>query len=71
MGVDGDGDTDVGVSEEFLDHNESIRRPRWGCTVSTSRTDADGMRRRELHDAAAGVTGARLLPWATQDGNPC
>ncbi|MFC9824837.1 hypothetical protein ACFWG6_22925 [Streptomyces erythrochromogenes] len=29
------------------------------------------MRRRELHDAAAGVTGPRLLPWTTQDGNPC
>nr|WP_308378876.1 hypothetical protein [Streptomyces sp. ISL-43] len=39
--------------------------------MSTSRTDADRMRRRELHDAAAGVTGPRLLPWTTQDGNPC
>ncbi|WP_030766530.1 MULTISPECIES: hypothetical protein [unclassified Streptomyces] len=29
------------------------------------------MRRRELHDAAAGVTSPRLLPWTTQDGNPC
>ncbi|MCY0938391.1 hypothetical protein OTB74_30305 [Streptomyces sp. H34-S4] len=29
------------------------------------------MRRRELHDAAAGVTGPRLLPWTTQDGSPC
>lgn len=39
--------------------------------MSTSRTDADRMRRRDLHDAAAGVTGPRLLPWTTQDGNPC
>ncbi|MBD0708047.1 MULTISPECIES: hypothetical protein [unclassified Streptomyces] len=29
------------------------------------------MRRRDLYDAAAGVTGPRSLPWTTQDGNPC
>ncbi|MFI8265023.1 hypothetical protein [Streptomyces sp. NPDC085665] len=29
------------------------------------------MRRRDLYDAAAGVTGPRLLPWTTPDGNPC
>ncbi|MFJ7193615.1 hypothetical protein [Streptomyces bacillaris] len=39
--------------------------------MSTSRSDADRIRRRELHDAAAGVSGPRLLPWTTQDGNPC
>ncbi|MGW2269599.1 hypothetical protein [Streptomyces yangpuensis] len=39
--------------------------------MSTSRSDADRMRRRDLYDAAAGVTGPRLLPWTTQDGNPC
>ncbi|AYV32653.1 hypothetical protein EES41_38465 (plasmid) [Streptomyces sp. ADI95-16] len=39
--------------------------------MSTSRTDADRMRRRDLHDAAAGATGPRLLPRTTQDGNPC
>ncbi|MFF7634324.1 hypothetical protein ACFZB9_14385 [Kitasatospora sp. NPDC008050] len=35
------------------------------------RSDADRLRRRELYDAASGVTGPRLLPWTTPDGNPC
>jgi hypothetical protein len=26
--------------------------------------------RKELHEAAAGVTTPRLLPWITQDGKP-
>jgi hypothetical protein len=29
------------------------------------------MRRRELYDAATGLTGPRLLPWSTPDGRPC
>ncbi|MER6769644.1 hypothetical protein ABT389_07765 [Streptomyces bacillaris] len=29
------------------------------------------MRRRDLHDAAAGLTGPRLLPWTTPEGKPC
>ncbi len=29
------------------------------------------MRRRELYDAAAGLTGPRLLPWTTPDGRSC
>ncbi|MDX3855794.1 hypothetical protein [Streptomyces sp. AK02-01A] len=39
--------------------------------MSSSRSDADRMRRRELYDAATGVAGPRLLPWTTPDGNPC
>ncbi|GAB2952094.1 hypothetical protein GCM10027028_62990 [Streptomyces sundarbansensis] len=29
------------------------------------------MRRRGLYGAASGVTGPRLLPWTTPEGNPC
>lgn len=39
--------------------------------MSSSKSDADRMRRRELYDAATGVAGPRLLPWTTPDGNPC
>ncbi|WP_308114671.1 hypothetical protein [Streptomyces sp. ISL-12] len=39
--------------------------------MNRPRSDADRMRRRELHDAAAGLAGPRLLPWTTPDGNPC
>lgn len=39
--------------------------------MSSSRSDADRMRRRELYDAATGLAGPRLLPWTTPDGNPC
>ncbi|MCX4757005.1 hypothetical protein [Kitasatospora purpeofusca] len=34
------------------------------------RSDADRLRRRELHEAASGMAGPRLLPW-TEDGRPC
>ncbi|MFJ5657965.1 hypothetical protein ACIQD5_32160 [Streptomyces microflavus] len=39
--------------------------------MNQPRSDADRMRRRDLHDAAAGLTGPRLLPWTTPDGKPC
>ncbi|MFE0693010.1 hypothetical protein [Streptomyces sp. NPDC058869] len=39
--------------------------------MSSMRSDADRMRRRELYGAASGVTGPRLLPWTTPEGNPC
>ncbi|WP_309226375.1 hypothetical protein [Streptomyces lunaelactis] len=39
--------------------------------MSQPRSDADRIRRRDLHDAAAGVTGPRLLPWTTPEGKPC
>ncbi|MBT2487689.1 hypothetical protein J7E96_03880 [Streptomyces sp. ISL-96] len=29
------------------------------------------MRRRDLHDTAAGLPGPRLLPWTTPEGKPC
>ncbi|WP_329462031.1 hypothetical protein [Streptomyces sp. NBC_01431] len=29
------------------------------------------MRRRELHDAASGGGGPRLLPWTSPEGKPC
>ncbi|MGW6395604.1 hypothetical protein ACWFR1_35060 [Streptomyces sp. NPDC055103] len=35
------------------------------------RSDADRLRRRELHEAASGMAGPRLLPWTTEDGRPC
>ncbi|WP_405016955.1 hypothetical protein [Kitasatospora sp. NBC_00070] len=35
------------------------------------RSDADRLRRRELHEAASGMEGPRLLPWTTEDGRPC
>jgi hypothetical protein len=35
------------------------------------RSDVERLRRRELNDAASGVTGPRLLPWTTADGRPC
>ena len=39
--------------------------------MNQPRSDADRMRRRDLHDAAAGLTGPRLLPWTTPEGKPC
>lgn len=40
--------------------------------MSQSRSDADRMRRRELHDAASsGGGGLRLLPWTSPEGKPC
>ncbi|WP_223182688.1 MULTISPECIES: hypothetical protein [unclassified Streptomyces] len=38
--------------------------------MNQPRSDADRMRRRDLHDAAAGITGPRLLPWTTLEGRP-
>ncbi|MET8828262.1 hypothetical protein ABZX40_02650 [Streptomyces sp. NPDC004610] len=39
--------------------------------MSQARSDADRLRRRELYDAASGVSGPRLLPWSTPEGLPC
>lgn len=39
--------------------------------MSKPRSDADRMRRRELHDAASGGGGPRLLPWTSPEGKPC
>ncbi|MBH1936308.1 hypothetical protein I5Q34_18845 [Streptomyces sp. AV19] len=37
----------------------------------THRTDEQHQRRRDLADAAAGRSPARLLPWRAEDGKPC
>ncbi|MEE1801087.1 hypothetical protein PUR57_20790 [Streptomyces sp. JV176] len=39
--------------------------------MSQPRSDADRTRRRELHDAASGGGGPRLLPWTSPEGKPC
>lgn len=39
--------------------------------MATRRTEQERGRRRELNDAASGLTRPRLLPWRTEEGKPC